>query len=538
MEIIIGLIAFIFVLGVIIAVHEGGHFYFARRADILCREFAFGMGPQLWKKKKGETVYSIRAFPIGGFCAIAGEEVEDNPFKDLTKVKLDVKNGFIKGFYLNVADESINLPVYEIISYDIFDENQTGNLYMEVSNGKESFKYSVDSQAIIYDRKLEYQIAPHNRTIGAKSKRARAMVMFGGPLMNFLLALVVFFIAGLLQGFPNEESSQLSGLTEDQPTPAYLAGLQNDDIIINLTSGNLAVDVDEWQDISLFMSSYTEQGLITPIDITYTRAGEVKNTSVNPQVVFYSSGIVGVFNPTGIKIIELAETNDAMANNSALEIGDIITNVEGNSYLELGNIYKVFENYEGNKENEELNVINMTVTRNGESKEVKIQPYSKSIMETQTTTSGDPIPAVKVAMGVSPAYKFSLMQSFAYSGKRTVGSFTAIYDTFNLLFNEKTVTIAALSGPVGIYQMTSAMATQGFANILNWMGLLSVNVGLLNLLPIPALDGGRLVFLGYEAVTKKKPNPKVETAMITVTMLLLFGLMIYVTFNDILRLFK
>ncbi len=86
--------------------------------------------------------------------------------------------------------------------------------------------------------------------------------------------------------------------------------------------------------------------------------------------------------------------------------------------------------------------------------------------------------------------------------------------------------------------MTTKIASEGFASLLNWMGLLSVNVGLLNLFPIPALDGGRLVFLGYEAITKKKPSPKVETALISITMILLLGLMIIVTFNDVLRLFK
>ena len=78
MDTIIGLLAFVFVLGVIVIVHEGGHFLFARRVNILCREFAFGMGPLIYGKKKGETLYSLRAFPIGGFCAIAGEEVEED----------------------------------------------------------------------------------------------------------------------------------------------------------------------------------------------------------------------------------------------------------------------------------------------------------------------------------------------------------------------------------------------------------------------------------------------------------------------------
>ena len=98
------------------------------------------------------------------------------------------------------------------------------------------------------------------------------------------------------------------------------------------------------------------------------------------------------------------------------------------------------------------------------------------------------------------------------------------------------VGVQNLSGPVGIFSLTSQAASQGFGTLLNFIGFLSVNVGFMNLLPIPALDGGRLVFLAYEAITKKKPNQKVETALITITMLLLFGLIIFVSFNDILRL--
>ena len=76
------LVIFIIVLTLIVGIHEFGHFLFARKAGILCREYAIGMGPKIFSKRKGETVYSVRAFPIGGFCAIAGEELEEDPFKD------------------------------------------------------------------------------------------------------------------------------------------------------------------------------------------------------------------------------------------------------------------------------------------------------------------------------------------------------------------------------------------------------------------------------------------------------------------------
>jgi regulator of sigma E protease len=130
---IISVLAFVFALGLIILIHEGGHFFFARRANILCREYAFGMGPLLWKKKKGETLYSIRALPIGGFCAIAGEELEEDPLKELKKIKLVIENGIVKKI---IIDDKNNLfddiEELDLISYDLYDANDAGELFIKV----------------------------------------------------------------------------------------------------------------------------------------------------------------------------------------------------------------------------------------------------------------------------------------------------------------------------------------------------------------------------------------------------------------------
>jgi regulator of sigma E protease len=542
MDNIIGIIAFVFVLGMIIAVHEGGHFLFAKRVNILVREFAFGMGPQLFKKKKGETEYSIRAFPIGGFCAIAGEETEDDPFKAATHVKLHIENGMIRGFYLDVDDESIAYPVYKIISYDLYDAENSGNLYMIAMKDNEPENLMVDPQAFIYHKKKGYQIAPYNRTIGSKPKRQRAMVIFGGPLMNFLLALLVFFLAALMIGFPNMESSKISGVLGPEEdylgSPAYLAGLQDGDTLQQLKSGTLVVTIDEWADVSLFMSQYTELGLSAPIEVNYLRQASAKQTTINPQVFFYNIGVQGEFALEGIQIKDLVTIDDTMASNAQLAVDDIITKINNVGYANLDQMYLQLQNFIGNSEVASENEVRIEIIRDGQTSEVVVRPYSQKIMNTQKTSDGERIPSVKVAMGVSPTYHFDFVQSLVYSGKSTASSFTAIIDTFDLLFNDDTVTIAALSGPVGIFSVTKQIASNGFPALLNWMGLLSVNVGLLNLLPIPALDGGRLLFIGYEAITRKKTNPKVETMLITITMLLLFGLMIYVTFNDILDLIK
>jgi len=94
-----------------------------------------------------------------------------------------------------------------------------------------------------------------------------------------------------------------------------------------------------------------------------------------------------------------------------------------------------------------------------------------------------------------------------------------------------------MSGFIGIYTITANAASQGMISLLNWVGLLSVNLGIVNLLPIPALDGGRLAFILYEAVTKKKPNQKVENWLHTIVFFLLIALLVFITYNDILRLF-
>ena len=121
MSYVIGALAFIIILGVIILIHEGGHFLFARRAKILCHEFSMGMGPLIWKTKKGETVYSIRAIPIGGYVSMAGEEVEQDFLKDVKTLKLEFdENGRVKRIICDLDNEEFkDLPSYELISYNL-----------------------------------------------------------------------------------------------------------------------------------------------------------------------------------------------------------------------------------------------------------------------------------------------------------------------------------------------------------------------------------------------------------------------------------
>lgn len=539
-----GIAIFIIIIGLIIAVHEFGHFFFARRAGILAREFALGMGPILWKKKKGETLYTIRAIPIGGFCAIAGEEMEDDPFKSQPRVKLDVRDGVIHNFYLDVDNEGLDFPVYDIMEYDLYDEAGTGNLYMEVIKDGNRYHFKVKEDAFVYLPKMEYQIAPYNRTLGSKSKRARALVMFGGPLMNFILAIIVFLFAGLIQGFPVMESSEVI-ITEN--VVAYDAGLRTGDVITKLETedGIISQDVSVWNDISIFMSEYKTTGNRSPIIVNYLRNDQEFETKISPWIALNNLAIETAIHSEGLKVIRYVKANDGMVNNEAMseffnpEKGDLIITkfiYNGNEVdaTNLVAVYSLFESYKGDSRNAEDNEITLHLSTFEGEKVVKVTPYSKKIMDYQTKQNG--IEIVKVAMHISPRSKFNIGKSFVFSITESVKSGTAVFSTLGMLFSGD-ISIRALSGFVGIASATVKVARQGLVNILYWTGLLSVNIGLLNLLPIPALDGGRLVFLGYEAITKKKPSQKVETWLITATMLLLFGLMIFVTINDFLKFF-
>ena len=525
MDFIIGILAFIFVLGMIIIIHEAGHFFFARRVNILCRDFAFGMGPILWKKKKGETLYSIRAFPIGGFCAIAGEELEDDPLKDQEYVRLEIEEGIVKKIYIDPKYKAFNdIKEYKLIRYDLFDENETGKLYMVLDQGSGPVEFPVDPQAMYVFAKQEVQIAPYNRTIGAKKKRDRALVMFGGPLFNFLLALVVFFLASLIQGFPAAKSNVLDKVEKDVPSYEVL---MKDDKVTRLSSGELSKDIIIWSDVSGFMTEYTEKYPSDYIIVDYIRNDKEYQTTIRPQILIYTVGIESDYEKEGVFI-----KNDV---NEEVKAGQEILKVNGKDVKNWRDVYSEFIN---NKEGNPVTLVVSGVNDTGEyTKTVTLKPYSENVWAKQKTLFGDSLPMVKVALGISQERKFNLLKSFAYSGKMTASSFGLVFNTLDLLFTSKEVGVEDLSGPLGIFEISKNVATSaGIVGLLNLIGLLSVNVGLLNLFPIPALDGGRLVFLGYEVITKKKPNPKIETTLIAGTMFLLFGLMIYVFYNDILRL--
>jgi regulator of sigma E protease len=570
----ISILLFLLVLSAVICIHELGHLYFAKRAGILCHEFSFGMGPKIWSIKKGETTYAIRAIPFGGYVSMAGEEVEAEVVKLGDQVGLifgdDQK---VKKIVLDKRDK--RYPEMEVVKVERLDLTNEENLYIN--------DYVVDEKAFYVFKKNEMQMAPKNRRFNGKSKTNRFLTAFGGPLMNFVLAFVIYLAISFSTGVANLDSTVIGEVKDNSPADGVLlAG----DRVVSING----VDIDSWSGTEYSITTELETNLDGYI-FEVERNGEIitLDTTIYPLLAFYGLGFAGdAINDDLIVYAPLFRNSELLAGDEILSVNgeamsswnDLIdyqvANQEGSSDAEdvyTLNVYReVVYDYK-NANDDVLSGSVLSIEVNDWAYEISVLiagvpepvvyevPMELDILveeddvvdENTVLASGNldieflfygekELSAMGVSLfnsqiGISASTKFSFFGGIGKTFQLFWGAATAIFGTLGLLFTSNLVGISDLSGFVGIYSMTSEAAAYGLISLLSFVALLSVNLGILNLLPIPALDGGRIVFLGYEAVTGKKPNQKFENMLHTVVFFLLLALMIYVTYHDILRLF-
>lgn len=183
----------------------------------------------------------------------------------------------------------------------------------------------------------------------------------------------------------------------------------------------------------------------------------------------------------------------------------------------------------------------MLQTSNGETMTFKLKKENGEIVEyivkPKKETLEDGTKGYK--FGISPKYakEYGFINSIKYAYLKTISLFGSMWDTLKYLFTGR-VGIDQLSGPVGIFTIIDSQAKQGIEAVLYLVAYLSINVGIINLLPFPAFDGGRILFLFIEKIFKKPVSPKVENIIHSIGFMLIIGLLIYVTCNDIIRIIK
>ena len=418
------IIAFLFVFSVIVIIHEFGHYYFAKKAGILVREFAIGMGPKIFQVRKGETVYTLRLLPIGGYVRMAGHDEDEQEIKPgmMITIELDKENIVQK---LNFDEHLIieNSVPFQIEEVDLHRSMTLSGYFV---NSEEKVNLTVSKQATIIESDgTEVVVAPIERQFNSASLWNRIKTNAAGPMNNFILSIIIFIIVGFMQGgVPSNDP--VVGQVSDQ-SAAHEAGLQTSDKIISIDG----VDIHSWDEMTSIVRSSADKTL----SMTIQRNGDTKNISITPK------------------------------------------SVEGQNGSKIGQL------------------------------------------------------------GVSRTLDNSILSILGYGFTQTITVVVMVLSALGSIFT-KGFNLNQLGGPVAIYSLTSQVAKNGLIDLLSFMGMISANLGVMNLLPIPALDGGKLVLNFIEGIRKKPLDPEKEGYLTIAGAIFLFALMLLVTWNDIMKLFN
>lgn len=349
-------------------------------------------------------------------------------------------------------------------------------------------------------------------SFGHASVWGRISVVAAGPVFNFILAFVFALIITSVMGYDPPKV-----LSVEENSPAEEAGLQEGDIITSFQGKHISIG----RDISLYESLYGMQQ--DQIKMTVKRDG--KKIDLNFKAASERKYMLGFsYVPDGEPEITEVFVDGAMMKAGVLA-GDVITAVDGTKVSTGEELQAYLEEHPLGE-----NAVTITVSRDGNEKEFTVQPT----VRTQVSTGF-----------VYNLYreKTNFFGVLKYSAVEVRYWISSTIDSLELLI-KGTFRVNDLSGPVGIVDAIGSSVEEAksegavvmWMQMFYWAILLSANLGVMNLLPLPALDGGRLVFLLIEAVTKKKVNPNIEGMIHFAGFVLLMALMVFVFMNDLKRL--
>jgi regulator of sigma E protease len=424
------ILSFVFVLGVLIFVHELGHFLMARRLGVRVLTFSLGFGPKLLSFRRGDTEYCISAIPLGGYVKMAGETVEDT------------RTG--------AADEFLS-----------------------------------------------------------KSKWQRFQVLIMGPVMNIALAVVLAAIV-LYQGVdvPLFESQPVVVGSVVSDSPASAAGIAAGDRILAVDG----VAVETWKQFGDVLAKNPGGS----VDLRIDRQGRIEQKPIVTKGGTSGVGLIGLLPPGRPQVLAITAGNPAAE--AGLRPRDIVVAVAG----EAGPTYPRVRELIAAHEDRPLPV---EVERNGNRVSLVMTPR-KIEGEARIGAVFSPFELRTVPPGALGAIGLAVQRNWEASG--------LIIRTLGGLFTGQT-SVGQLAGPVAIARESGSAATQGWIALLTLMAVISLNLGLINLMPIPVLDGGHIAILALEGVSRRDFSIATKERMLLVGFALLVLLMVTVIYNDLTR---
>lgn len=411
---IIKIVMIVLMFAFIVIAHEWGHFIAARKNGVLVHEFAIGMGPKLWGIKKGETLYSIRAFPIGGFCSME-DGIED----------------------------------------------------------------------------------PHNeRGMSSKKPWQKLIVVAAGAIMNFILAWVLMSIIVAYTGY---QGNTIDSVSENMPAAA--AGLKAGDTITEI-DGISVKNLDQINAITNNTDKLFKFQIKRSDGTSY-------NTQIRPQRIYLISRINKLDN----------ESSDKFAN---IELGTQILSIDDVSASDIPDFYNF------TKDKEKTYTLQVVTSKGIENLKVKS-------MEIETYTI--------FRFGfITKMERANILQIVTLGFKDMLGQVSIVWQSLGMIVSGE-AKLSDMSGIVGVVDISSKAWDDGMQkgtiyavlNIIAMAAFLSANLGVVNLLPLPALDGGRIVFIILEMLRGKPVEPEKESAVHFIGLVLLMMLTVVVLYYDIMR---
>lgn len=416
-----GILAFIFIFGVIVVVHEFGHFYFAKKSGILVREFAIGMGPKIFAHiGKDGTAYTIRILPLGGYVRMAGWGEDKTEIKTGTPASLTLNaDGVVTRINLSGKQlDNLSLPM-NVTGFDFEEKLEITGLVLD-----ENKTYKVDHDATIVEEDgTEVRIAPLDVQYQNATVWGKLITNFAGPMNNFILGTFIFIMLVFAQGGVADPTSNAVRVTDGGALQA--AGLVTGDKILSINGQA----TDNYTEIAGIISQAASEATTAPsFELVVEHEGAEKTITVTAE--------------------------------------------------------KVEDSYR---------------------------------------------------IGVSPILKTGFFDKIIGGFQQAGGTALIVVTALkNLIAN---FDVKQLGGPVAIYSVSNQAAANGWFSVFNLMAMLSINIGIFNLIPIPALDGGKIVMNILEGIRRKPLKPETESYITLAGVAIMVVLMLVVTWNDIMRVF-
>jgi len=427
---VITMLAFVFVIGVLVFVHELGHFLAARRIGVRVLKFSLGFGPRLIGFTRGDTEYCVSAIPLGGYVKMAGENAEDP------------RSG--------QPDEFLS-----------------------------------------------------------KTKWQRFQVLIMGPVMNIALAILLLAVV-LLQGADVpaylDKLPVVGGV--EKSSPAEQAGFKAGDRVV-VVNGR---EVPTWEAFDLAIASQPGRTL----DVTVVRDNSEQRLRVTPDSDGkYEVGRIGVF-PNVHPRVQSVRPGEPAAT-AGVKQGDIVEAVNGEPVYLARHLSEAIGKHAGTP-------ITLSVKRAGQALDIPVTPRREGTVGRIGISISNELR--RIQPGPLGAVWMSVQRNWDYAA--------LIMRTLVGLFSGQT-SPKQLMGPVGIAQLSGESAQEGWISLFALMASISLNLGLLNLLPVPVLDGGHIFIMALEGVARRDFSIRVKERMLFAGFVLLMLLMVTVIYNDLTR---